>query len=268
MKSAHRGEDFVVFAERLAAPSAPHRHFVLQVSLGLDGPVTLSVDGGPPSAASGVVIASQTLHSQFGTTLHLFIDPLCAVGRRLRGFLQGRSHALLPDDWVADFLGSAPLERWLDGGGVEATRRSLDALIGRIEAPPCPPVDPRVNRVIARLTEDLAAGRDRSLLSELAALAGLSPSRLTHLFSAEVGLPIKQYVVWLRMVAALERFTSPSRLGEVAHEAGFVDQAAFARTYRGMWGRTASAFRSAAQIAPPETDVAAPIKRREGAPPT
>jgi AraC-like DNA-binding protein len=93
----------------------------------------------------------------------------------------------------------------------------------------------------------------------------LSPGRLTHLFTEQVGMPIKQYVVWLRMLAVLEQFSSSEQLSALAHGQGFADQAAFTRAYREMWGRTPTSFRRTARIVSagsPNDEIAARIKRR------
>jgi AraC-like DNA-binding protein len=87
---------------------------------------------------------------------------------------------------------------------------------------------------------------ERVPLEQLAAVARLSPTRLTHLFTSQIGMPIKQYVVWLRLVRVIEAMRTRQQLGTLAHASGFPDQAAFTRSYRNAWGRTPTSFRQAA----------------------
>ncbi len=70
----------------------------------------------------------------------------------------------------------------------------------------------------------------------LAASVGLSPSRLQHLFSEQMSVPMKSFVLWARMRRALLLIQSGVALTEVAHGLGFSDQAHFSRTFQGFFG--------------------------------
>lgn len=244
-------------------PSDPHRHFALQLTLAIGAPLEVAVAGGSSQSVAGVVLAPQVEHSQFGATLNFFVDPLEPLGRRLRGLLDGHTHRVLPAGLVGSFWGPVPPARWLQAPQCPAPDAALDALLDALGATPVPELDPRVAKVVQRLREDIACTAPRAGLAALAEVAGLSRSRLTHLFTEQVGLSIKQYVVWLRMVAVLERFSSSAQLGTLAHGVGFPDQAAFARAYRQTWGRTPTSFRRSAQLEDGSAAAAAAaIKRR------
>ena len=51
-------------------------------------------------------------------------------------------------------------------------------------------------------------------LDAVAARVGLSPSRFLHLFTMSVGVPLRPYVLWLRLQVgpAQSRAASPSRM--------------------------------------------------------
>lgn len=68
-------------------------------------------------------------------------------------------------------------------------------------------------------------------LSFLAGLCGLSESRLAHLFTEQMGLSIRQYLLWTKMRSATEMLVRNTPLLQVAHEAGFSDSSHFSRTY-------------------------------------
>ncbi|KHJ71857.1 MULTISPECIES: helix-turn-helix transcriptional regulator [Rhodococcus] len=73
-------------------------------------------------------------------------------------------------------------------------------------------------------------------LSELAADIGMSASRLSHIFTAQVGLP---YVAWRRWVRLQLGFTvvrDGGSLTQAAHTAGFADSAHLTRTCRDLIG--------------------------------
>lgn len=71
---------------------------------------------------------------------------------------------------------------------------------------------------------------------ELAAQLGISVSRLTHLFTEQVGIPLRRYVLWLRLRIAISRVQAGDDLTGAAHGAGFADSAHLTRTTREMFG--------------------------------
>ncbi len=63
-----------------------------------------------------------------------------------------------------------------------------------------------------------------------------SPSRLAHRFREATGVPLRRYVLWCRVRAAMEMAMRGSNLTEAAHVAGFADSAHLSRTFRAMFG--------------------------------
>lgn len=70
----------------------------------------------------------------------------------------------------------------------------------------------------------------------VAAAAGLSESRLAHLFRAEVGLTFRAYARWFQLGRAARAIAVGKSLTEAAHSAGFSDLAHFTRTFVAMFG--------------------------------
>jgi AraC-like DNA-binding protein len=73
-------------------------------------------------------------------------------------------------------------------------------------------------------------------LRQLADGLGLSPSRLSHRFKAEVGVTIRGYRRWARLSAAIAELAAGSTLTDAAHNAGFADLAHLSRTFRSHLG--------------------------------
>ena len=71
----------------------------------------------------------------------------------------------------------------------------------------------------------------------------LSPSRLRHLFVEQTGLAFKTYLLWLRLVRALEIYAEGRSLTESAHAAGFSDSAHFSRIFKRTFGLPATTLR-------------------------
>lgn len=88
---------------------------------------------------------------------------------------------------------------------------------------------------VLRLLPDLVAAGPVSG-TELAARVGISASRLTHLFTEQVGIPLRRYVLWTRLRAAIIRVQAGDDLTGAAHGAGFADSAHLTRTTREMFG--------------------------------
>jgi ribosome-associated protein len=69
-------------------------------------------------------------------------------------------------------------------------------------------------------------------LRDAATLVGLSPGRTRHLFVQHTGLPFRTWLLWHRLVRALEGWSDGDSLTEAAHAAGFADSAHLSRTFR------------------------------------
>jgi AraC-like DNA-binding protein len=100
-------------------------------------------------------------------------------------------------------------------------------------------LDRRVREVLRVLKEDIHANLTAA---DLAARVGLSEGRLIHLFTDEMGLPMRRYALWLRLREAFLTLAEGSSLTEASHRAGFSDSAHMSRTFRGMFGIPPSFF--------------------------
>jgi AraC-like DNA-binding protein len=98
-------------------------------------------------------------------------------------------------------------------------------------------LDHRVRRVLRFLPTKLADAESVSL-SAVAASVALSPSRFMHLFTASVGIPLRPYILWLRLQCAAGELARGRSVADAAHTAGFADGAHFTRTFRRMLGAT------------------------------
>jgi AraC-like DNA-binding protein len=91
----------------------------------------------------------------------------------------------------------------------------------------------------------LATRPSQSLsLSELARTVASSPFHLSRVFREEVGMPIHQYVLRLRLALALERLAQGEvELSSLALELGFSSHSHFATTFKRTFGAPPSSFR-------------------------
>ncbi len=112
--------------------------------------------------------------------------------------------------------------------------------------------DWRIRQVIAILTTDLSHAHTSE---ELAARVGLSASRLAHLFKAETGLSPRQYLVHLRLHAALALLATTSlSVKEVMHRVGVCDRSYFNRLIRKHSRHAPGEYRKLARAEPRQPD--------------
>src|SRR5262249_56048786 len=74
----------------------------------------------------------------------------------------------------------------------------------------------------------------------VAGMGCLSPSRFMHAFTESVGVPVRPYILWLRLQRAACDLKDGASVTSAAHRAGFSDAAHLTRTFRRMLGATPS----------------------------
>jgi AraC family transcriptional regulator len=96
----------------------------------------------------------------------------------------------------------------------------------------------------SRIVEYIDANLATSLSpSGIAAVAGVSPSRLRAEFKRSFGMPVHQYIIRRRVDYAVRLLSGPgARVCDVAQQAGFSDQSHLARFMRRIIGTTPAAF--------------------------
>lgn len=102
-------------------------------------------------------------------------------------------------------------------------------------------MDERILRVIEHIGADLTGDLG---VETLARIATLSPSRLTHLFTASLGIPPQRYVERERLTRAAQLLASTDRaIGEIARDVGWDDQLYFSRRFAHLHGMSPTAYR-------------------------
>ena len=101
------------------------------------------------------------------------------------------------------------------------------------------PADPRLKRALDALeAEPLAPWTHRSLAER----AHLSPSRFQVLFREATGLPVRNYLLWRRLLEAAARLQAGEAVTAVAHATGFADAAHLSRSFRRIIGAAPSSL--------------------------
>lgn len=211
-----------------------HAHHAVQVMVALDEPFTLVTDR-ETLRSSVAVIPSGVPHrlecrSARLLLLLLLVEPFGARGRAL-------GHA------AGDRLGRGLADRLEAADKIEdAPARELVAhLLGEASGRPVTP-DPLSAPVREALRHVERSAGGTVELDAAARQAHLSPSRLTHRFTREVGIPFRRYVLWVRLRRAVEEVTAGANLTAAAAAAGFSDSAHLSRVFRRNFGLSPSAL--------------------------
>jgi AraC-like DNA-binding protein len=215
--------------------TAAHRHHSVQLLMALRG--SLRVRSGRKSAwrtCRAVWVRPDAIHEMDarGSTLLIgFISAESDLGGAISGRIDGEI-AVVPAKEVARWraaLGATPdearTERWLFKTFMPRRRHVT--------------IHPGVRRALAHLREPRAVF-DGLSLKALAEIAGLSPSRFMHVFTGSVGIPVRPYILWLRLQRGACDLMEGASVTDAAHRAGFSDAAHMTRTFRRMLGATPS----------------------------
>jgi AraC-like DNA-binding protein len=225
-----------------------HRHHALEIFIGVDDPMDI-ISGVQTYSGRVLVVDANTLHRVSGPLdrkIVLMLDSESAVARSLRErFLIDRSIADL-----STAIDTVALIKVLTETEISSESPSymynciLAYLINGKQFASLP--DERIRKV-----QDYLRGlkTKKASLSAIAKEVYLSESRLVHLFKEQVGIPIRRYQLWLRLIDAVGYILDGRPLTESAHLAGFSDYAHLSRTFTHMFGYSLSdIFKNRASI--------------------
>ncbi|HKR38686.1 MAG TPA: AraC family transcriptional regulator [Paraburkholderia sp.] len=219
--------------------SSEHRHHSVQLILALSE--SLHIRGGegePWHHCEAALVRANVLHevdARGSAVLIVFVVPESSLGAALAARIP-RDIAHVPaaeaarwrnEICAAGSPSDAGIRRWLEE----------DLLGGRLH----PTLHPGVRRVLRHVRNHLQEP-DVLSLPALAVVAGLSPSRLMHAFTASMGIALRPYLLWLRLQLACGELMRGASATEAAMQAGFADAAHLSRTCRRMLGTTPTAI--------------------------
>jgi AraC family transcriptional regulator len=221
-----------------ASDSGRHAHRAAQLLLVLQGTVELQA-GGAPRRVEAAVLAPQQVHRIRGEgqlIAHLFVDP----GPRAWQAWIAAGGAPQPPD--------AGVRAALDALAADAGNRTrAEALARQWRQQVLPGLadgvidDARIAAAVARIEADPSAtGLDHR---HLAQAVHLSPSRFITLFRAQTGMPVRNYVLWRRLLLAVQHLERGQTVTAAAHAAGFADAAHLSRSFRKVVGAAPSELR-------------------------
>ncbi|WP_320177610.1 AraC family transcriptional regulator [Roseovarius pacificus] len=145
----------------------------------------------------------------------------------------------------------APLGTLADAassGDIFLADAAIAELIGRLASRPVPLKGGLAQHVLRRLDEWIDAHLDETIrLSDLAALADLSPYHLHRMFRASRGMAPHAWITDRRIDRAKALLRGPDSLIEIALACGFASQSHFSRAFKAATDTTPTTWRSARQ---------------------
>jgi len=216
--------------------ASPHRHHAIQLAWPRNG-YCCNLDN--KQISTPIIIGSNVEHQlQMDEGWILLVEPSSELGVALSQKLAGQSsrgfksslsafkHSEQTDDLT---VLQSPLFKELELSNQFPLKNETQV------------VDSRIKKLLLELHQCLdgqCIKPNNWRASEVAQSLALSESRFLHLFSEELGIPWRPYLLWCRMICAVRAILNGYSATDAAHLAGFSDSAHLSRTFRKTFGMT------------------------------
>ncbi|MBM9501296.1 helix-turn-helix transcriptional regulator [Leptospira sp. 201903071] len=100
-------------------------------------------------------------------------------------------------------------------------------------------IDERIRRIAYKIRTELP---DSIRMKEIGKDFSISEDRLIRLFKENLGIPLRRYLLWVRILSTVKLLKEGKNITEAAHAAGFSDSAHFSRTFKENFGFVPSLF--------------------------
>jgi AraC-like DNA-binding protein len=221
--------------------TAVHHHYAIQIVIGLNQPFGLHFSNRRYKYRAAMIGANQThqLDGRGDWQAILLVDPETELAQQL-------DHEHLQDGNIIalnEAFPEAVFKKLSDFVSRERSCQEAEELCGcvidaLIKTPvPRKKINPKILQVVDYLDK---LPRKRVSIEDIADNVYLSESRIIHLFKEQMGIPIRRYLLWLRVIEAIKEIFQGVSFTTAAHEAGFSDSAHLSRTFKQMFGITLS----------------------------
>jgi AraC-like DNA-binding protein len=226
-----------------------HQHHVIQIGIGVTAPFRLQV-GGTDYDFRSVIIAPNVPHKvdDYGEwQMMLHIEPYSLIGTQLLAtYLKDQQFKEIGFESIKPFLPEINcfVERIHT---CERAKILFDDIIYNLIDTPMKPssVDDRIRAALEMLNH---MPIKKISAKALAVAIGLSESHFAHLFKCQIGIPVRRYLLWLRLRNAVEQIIKGRTFTNAAHHAGFSDSAHLSRTFKRMSGMTLTNYLKKSQF--------------------
>lgn len=224
----------IVFTDKVAifrgyvGSNKSHSHWASQFTIAVDGEVEYEVGCGIFSSKA-VYFSSKTEHRLLsGFICSIYFDPLADTIRKAL-------HIDSAKGWAALTLEELPAEL-----GAISTTTDLRALLESESLRALDVTDfsdARLKTVLQAINHQLKQGQSSDRES-LASLINLSPTRFSHWFVEQTGMPLRSYKKWLKLRIAMDAMLEGHSPMDAAMMAGFSDLPHMSREFSDSFGLT------------------------------
>lgn len=227
--------DRLVISAGPGRENSSHRHFGAILTIAPETPVTLMSRDAAPMVCHAALVAPNAWHhidARNTRAVTVLIGADHPWFRYIKPMLSGEPIVQLD---IAALNGrevpwDALFEGTCDCGEARRAAQTILQAFGGIDPPPHQ-LDARIEEVLQILRDTVT---DAPTPDELGRRVGMSGYTLMRRFKAELGVRIREYVLWRRLMLALEMVDGRSTIAEIAQRTGFYDQAHLTRTARRM----------------------------------
>ena len=229
--------------------SVPHKHWTMQLFLSIEKNLEIGVEDNKISCRC-IVINRDILHS-FSTGNNMYftmiIEPISSLAIQLEERMGGMKYYIFNNqdiEYIQNLLFCL-----IDSDGLREYREFMIQLYKFLGVKEQARIyDDRVkeqaeiydDRVKDLLYEIERCNWDTYSIASFADKVALSPSRLSHLFKEQVGMPLKSYIQFHQMQRAFLALLNGKSITESAMTAGFDTPSHFATVTKKMMGMSAS----------------------------
>lgn len=229
------GYDHITMRAEYRTPDL-HSHLAVHFIVGLNGKLHCDVQN-DKFDAEAVFIASDVAHTVYdetGDILVFLFDAAGSVAKEIeRKYLCGNTYCCIPTETINQ-IRKICCENTLDD-----CDRFITRLLG-LDTSNNLPRDERITEVLEYLRSLDEIPDD--ITAQICKRVCLSPSRLSHLFSENVGISLHRYLAMDKMRKGYIHFQKYGNITEASMRAGFDSPSHFAATCKRMFGISFSEF--------------------------
>lgn len=208
--------------------NSEHKHHAIQWCRSTKGNIVLSFNE-EKIVGESFLIAPDTPHKAIsgeGELFMLFIDPDTIVGKAImKKYLKSESFVIKN---IPRFSGL-----YKEYSTASELRKAVKNLLESLDTVHTDSIDPRIIKSLKVIENN---PQKNITVPQIANEICLSESRLQHLFKENVGIPIQSFLLWKRIISAVQLTQKTNDLTSIAYNAGFSDSAHFSRSFKQMFG--------------------------------
>ncbi|TGK86946.1 AraC family transcriptional regulator [Leptospira noumeaensis] len=237
MDSRRKGSLFY-FGERILLGTAglvtePHSHYAVSILVSLTNSFHLYTKSDSVIESQGIIIPPNFYHKLDAENSEMLIIQLDPKSDEYKKIIMDNSPKTIDINTRQKIQNIAePL--FNDSLNCISARIIYNQILSSLGSETTPKkYDKRIEMVIQKIKEKMP---NPVTLTELSEISGISTDRFMHLFKENMGIPLRQYLLWQRLHIAAKLLQGGENLTTASHAAGFSDQAHLSRTFKKMFG--------------------------------